>query len=542
MSEYAVKYIYSCGDNQLTQIDVSANTELETLSCEFNPIVSFDESKYSFLKSLCCEGLNLTKLDLSNYHVLEELYCGYNQLTTLDVSTILTLKNLSCQNNRLTSLDVSNNTGLEGLVCDGNNLKSVDVTKNTSLTWFSCGNTQLSVLDVSNNKLLQHLYCDNNRLTTLDLSKNTELQYLNCKNNQLTSLDLSNNPSLGGDWELLISFNRFTFAEIYNSSLHERAYPYAPQTHVIPSTLKAGESIDLSSEYSVDGTISEFVWYDSDGNVVTPTQSANGVFTFGKEFVGKKLVCKMTNAKLPYFETEGHIEWAADEPREVIGDTRLTTTEVTIEEPDPVSEPETEPESEPETVSDSDIPVNNNSFVDSAEYSDDIKVTVNGVEIDIRKVQLIVSNIETNKKKTVLDAIKNYAKTFNVTEGNTALYDISLVDNNKVHVKVEKGKIKICLKYPDNLARQSEKYTFRLYHQKDDGTIEEIPVVCKPDGIYFEATSFSPFALVWNEKSSTGSPGTGESSVVIWNMFILLMLSAAAGAIVIYRNRFAEAE
>ena len=67
-------------------------------------------------------------------------------------------------------------------------------------------------------------------------------------------------------------------------------------------------------------------------------------------------------------------------------------------------------------------------------------------------------------------------------------------------VDVVGGEILVCLKYPDNLARQSEDYVFHLYHQKADGTIEEIPVTLKPNGIWFRAKDFSPYVLYRRKK------------------------------------------
>lgn len=532
--------VLECDDCQLESLDVSHNAALTNLSTDDNPLTSLDVSKNTELTVLLCQFDKLTSLNVKNNTKLETLACDVNQITALDLTSNTALTVLACGDNLISSLDVSHNTLLWYLDVSSCNLSEIDVSNNTKLAQFECGNNKLRTLDLSHNTDIKILICTENQLSSLEVSNLVNFSVLHCDDNQLTVLKLPPNVA----WNHFscknnkLSFSDLDIAESNLDPEWDWDFRFSPQSAIsIPASINQGESIDLSSENSVRGTKSVYTWYDSDDNVITPTKSNNGVFTFGEEFAGKKLHCKITNALYTEHYHDPVENYDPVENNEFILSeyaSYLTTTEVTIKEADPVSEPE--------TVSDSDIPVNNNSFVDSAEYSNDIKVTVNGVEIDIKNVQLIVSDIETNKKISILDAIQKYAKSINITMRNTALCDISLVDNNKVHVKVEKGKIKICLKYPDNLARQSEKYTFRLYHQKDDGTIEEIPVVCKPDGIYFEATSFSPFALVWNEKSSTGSPGTGESSVVIWNMFILLMLSAAAGAIVIYRNRFAEAE
>ena len=45
-----------------------------------------------------------------------------NQLTALDVSANTALEYLNCSNNKLTALDMTHNTSLEQLVCSGNNI------------------------------------------------------------------------------------------------------------------------------------------------------------------------------------------------------------------------------------------------------------------------------------------------------------------------------------------------------------------------------------------------------------------------------------
>lgn len=59
---------------------------------------------------------------------LQELYCLYNQLTELDVSKNTQLVHLDCSGNQLTVLDVSKNTQLKALRCADNKLTALDAT------------------------------------------------------------------------------------------------------------------------------------------------------------------------------------------------------------------------------------------------------------------------------------------------------------------------------------------------------------------------------------------------------------------------------
>ena len=181
-----------CDYNQLTSLDLSANTSLTFLTCTNNQLTSLDVSQNIALTELSCYYNQLTNLDVSQNTALINLRSYNNQLTNLDVSANTALDILTCGYNQLTSLDVSNNTALGGLGCYNNQLTSLDVSNNTALTSLSCCGNQLTSLDVSTNTTLYQLYCYENQLTSLDVSTNTTLNTLDCRYNQLTSLDVRN--------------------------------------------------------------------------------------------------------------------------------------------------------------------------------------------------------------------------------------------------------------------------------------------------------------------------------------------------------------
>ena len=75
------------------------------------------------LTKLLCANNQLTELDLSRNTELTMLYCYNNKLTELDVSTKTKLCDLYCYSNQLTSLDVSGCIALETLYCYQNRIK-----------------------------------------------------------------------------------------------------------------------------------------------------------------------------------------------------------------------------------------------------------------------------------------------------------------------------------------------------------------------------------------------------------------------------------
>ena len=141
-------------------------------------------------------GANITELDLSHNTQLTSLNCGFNKLTTLDVSQNTQLTSLNCYSNQLTTVDVSQNTQLTELNCGFNKLTTLDVSQNTQLTELNCGSNKLNTVDVSQNTQLTELNCGYNQLTTLNVTKNTQLTELYCSSNQFTSLNVTKNTKL----------------------------------------------------------------------------------------------------------------------------------------------------------------------------------------------------------------------------------------------------------------------------------------------------------------------------------------------------------
>ena len=208
---------FSCGNCNVTSLDISRNTALQRFYCYENNLTSLDVRNNPELTLLSCFGNSITSLDVSNNTKLTNLYCYDNNLTSLDVSKNTALKFFNCKNNKISSLDVTKNTALTSLNVLGNNLTSlnvskntaltelvvaenkltsIDVSKNTALTYFSCYDNNLTSVNVTNNTALTQFYCQINKLSSLDVSKNTALKYLYCRNNNLSSLDVSNNTAL----------------------------------------------------------------------------------------------------------------------------------------------------------------------------------------------------------------------------------------------------------------------------------------------------------------------------------------------------------
>ena len=178
----------NCGGNQLTSLDLSANTQLQELHCGGNQLTSLDLSNNPSVNTLTCSSNDLSSIDLGKCN-LEWFQCMYNQLTSLDVSNCFNLNVLWCQYNLLTSLDVSQCPELGWLDCSYNQLTGIDVSNNPLLSYLFCTNNLIDYIDISNNPNLECTDFENNQIINIVL--NPSVSCLKLANNQLTSLDIS---------------------------------------------------------------------------------------------------------------------------------------------------------------------------------------------------------------------------------------------------------------------------------------------------------------------------------------------------------------
>ena len=100
------------------------------------------------LTTLHCQSATITDAnDIRWFINLEQLDLSSNQLTTLDVSANSALTTLILANNKLTTLNVLSNTALTTLNVDSNQLSVIDVSANTLLSILNVSFNNLSVLN-----------------------------------------------------------------------------------------------------------------------------------------------------------------------------------------------------------------------------------------------------------------------------------------------------------------------------------------------------------------------------------------------------------
>jgi Leucine-rich repeat (LRR) protein len=263
----------SCGSNQLTSLDVSANTALEWLYCYSNQLTSLDVSSNTALTRLDCWSNQLHSLNVRNGNNASIINCNaalnpaLSCITVSDVAyaeanwtnidegvifseggcnvyipdanfkaalladdAINTIDDSEIQYREaetysgsiyVANLSIADMTGLEafksvtGLDCSANNLSQLVVRQNARIVSIDCGNNELGSLDVSLNPALETLNCASNQLKGLELSNTNNLRQLDCQSNQLEILDLSDNVKLT---ELYCQSNQLRSLDVKNGN------------------------------------------------------------------------------------------------------------------------------------------------------------------------------------------------------------------------------------------------------------------------------------------------------------------------------------
>ncbi|MEP0368401.1 MAG: hypothetical protein ABJN36_16110 [Cyclobacteriaceae bacterium] len=190
----------SAANQELTQVDLSYNTLLDTVYLFANRLTSIDLSNNpnlifvdlqsnEFSASSEIVGLSnatmLKDLDLSwNYlqdfsihnESLEVLHMSHNDLVSVDTDGAVNLQHVLLTSNLLETVDFSTNTSLETLLISGNKIEYMGLDTNTSLTHLYSSSNLLASLDVSNNQKLIDLRVDRNpNLTCIKILSGQEV-------------------------------------------------------------------------------------------------------------------------------------------------------------------------------------------------------------------------------------------------------------------------------------------------------------------------------------------------------------------------------
>lgn len=288
--------ILDVNKNELTQLDLTPNTKLQSINVSCNPFnvkpltVGANKPNLMILDMGRITGLDQS-FNLSDYPALVSFDAWANAgLRKLDPTGCPKLSKISIDSTPVETLDVTKNRELTILNISDTKIRNIDLSQNTYLTQFYADHMSSSInagvrlekLDVTNNPNLAFLFASGNGFTELDVTKNTYLQDLYINNNKLTSIDLSNNPNL---YNVSIRNNNFTFATLPLPNENWLLYAYKQNEMPVARSLKVGTVIDFSDKVLRAGTTTTAVLYktnDSNPSELTPLSSDYYTYADGK--------------------------------------------------------------------------------------------------------------------------------------------------------------------------------------------------------------------------------------------------------------------
>lgn len=147
------------------------------------------------------------------------------------------------------------------------------------------------------------------------------------------------------------------------------------------------------------------------------------------------------------------------------------------------------------------------------------------VAVDENGTQISEAKVNVEVKALSGDEVSNALKASGANPATSALYDITITDDNGDKVIVLEGKsITVTLERP----KLDGNVNFKLYHINGNKA-EEVPIQVNGDSIIFSNNDFSPYVLTWKISSGisgAGNPLTGDNSLL--PVFIIASVALAA--------------
>lgn len=204
-----------CENNQMTGLNISANTALTGLHCENNQISSLNLSNNTSLEKLNFRYNNIGTINLTNNVALLSIICTNNTLTSLNLANQSNLTSIDCSNNSISTISFNNTTNLLDLICSNNNINTLSVSNFTNLYYLNCNDNNIIAIDLSTNTNIESVFADNNGLTSLTLPSSSLLETVSAQNNQLTTIDFSGTTDI---FSIYLANNFITEIDLSNNA------------------------------------------------------------------------------------------------------------------------------------------------------------------------------------------------------------------------------------------------------------------------------------------------------------------------------------
>jgi hypothetical protein len=178
-----ITYLSAVGQ-EIEQVDLSANTQLDTLFLSANYLTRIDISNNPNLIFVDMQSNELSSITgLDKLIHLKSLNLSWNNFETINIQNE-SVEVLLITHNLLESINTGDASNLKNVLMISNQLTAVDFSSNTLLETLVISDNQLQDINLANNNKLTHLYISSNALTGLDVSNNQELIDLRVDRNQ----------------------------------------------------------------------------------------------------------------------------------------------------------------------------------------------------------------------------------------------------------------------------------------------------------------------------------------------------------------------
>ena len=182
-------------DNEINSISFPATNQIETLQLEKNVITNLDAIEFFSLDSLKSLNLSFNPIGpnlIVEHDTLISLYLDSSLIEEIDIDAAPQLLNLSISFNPLVLDNALASDQLKALLVSGCELESLDVTELPALEVLIANWNNLSGLNLEINTELTMLQLAENLFTSLDVSHLPLLTDLAIPDNQLTELFIKN--------------------------------------------------------------------------------------------------------------------------------------------------------------------------------------------------------------------------------------------------------------------------------------------------------------------------------------------------------------
>lgn len=163
---------------------------LEAAGAENGTILTSEQ--LSNITEVVCENKGITNVSgIEKLTSLQNLDLYNNNISNINVSANTLLRYINLSSNKLSSLDLSNNINLQHIYASGNNISNIKLPNTDTITRLDLHYNKITSLNLQQFINLEYLILSANQLSSIDLSKNTALTELHIGSNNLTSLDIS---------------------------------------------------------------------------------------------------------------------------------------------------------------------------------------------------------------------------------------------------------------------------------------------------------------------------------------------------------------